>query len=74
MVLVDAIILYFSLRLLCYVGQVTIFFCDKITLATQKVKVEIVEPLEKQKISPCGEYEEIRFENGLIWAAVGNDL
>jgi hypothetical protein len=70
MVLVDAIILIISLRIMCFCGEVIIFLLD-ITLGTQtnSYKSEPIGPL-----SPCGQYEQVAWGDTLIWADVGNDL
>jgi hypothetical protein len=70
MVLVDAILLFISLRIMCYCGEVIIFLLN-ITLGTQTVsyKSEPTKPL-----SPCGQYEQVGWENAVMWIDVGNDL
>jgi len=70
MVLVDFVIVYFSLKVLCRVGDATIFLCDK-TLGKQTIKYKS-EPTGP--LSPCGQYEQVGWGDALMWADVGNDL
>tara|TARA_R100000951_G_scaffold94157_1_gene82816 strand:+ start:6193 stop:6405 length:213 start_codon:yes stop_codon:yes gene_type:complete len=70
MVLVDAILLFVALRIMCFCGEVIIFLLN-ITLGTQTTsyKREPTGPL-----SPCGQYEQVGWGDAIMWADVGNDL
>jgi len=63
MVLVDAILLFVALRIMCFCGEAIIFLLN-ITLGTQTTSY---------KSEPTG-YEQEGWGDALMWADVGNDL